>query len=82
MKGLMIHQQMLVKWNRYMQKGAEAVHAANPDVLIILSGLNYHKDCSFLRQKPVNLTFSGKLVCEVHWYGFSDGKAWETGNPN
>ncbi|XP_027151665.1 glycosyl hydrolase 5 family protein [Coffea eugenioides] len=69
-------------WYRYMQKGAEAVHAANPDVLIILSGLNYDKDFSFLLQKPVNLTFSGKLVYEVHWYGFSDGKAWETGNPN
>ncbi|KAL3511360.1 hypothetical protein ACH5RR_030761 [Cinchona calisaya] len=69
-------------WYRYMQKGAEAVHAANPDVLIILSGLNYDKDFSFLLQKPVSLTFSSKLAYEVHWYGFSDGQAWATGNPN
>ncbi|KAH7515638.1 hypothetical protein FEM48_Zijuj10G0047800 [Ziziphus jujuba var. spinosa] len=69
-------------WYRYMQRGAEAVHSANPDVLVILSGLNYDKDFSFLKNSPVNLTFSGKLVFEVHWYGFSDGKAWETGNPN
>ncbi|CAI9093059.1 OLC1v1028465C1 [Oldenlandia corymbosa var. corymbosa] len=69
-------------WYRYMQKGAEAVHAANPNVLIILSGLNYDKDFSFLRQKPISLTFTGKVVFEVHWYGFSDGQDWKTGNPN
>ncbi|KAJ6771140.1 CELLULASE FAMILY PROTEIN [Salix koriyanagi] len=37
-------------WYRYMQKGAEAVHSANPDVIVILSGLNYDKDLSFLRK--------------------------------
>ncbi|KAJ6313481.1 hypothetical protein OIU77_014889 [Salix suchowensis] len=39
-------------WYRYMQKGAEAVHSANPDVIVILSGLNYDKDLSFLRNRP------------------------------
>ena len=65
-----------------MQKGAEAVHSANPDVIVILSGLNYDKDLSFLRNRPVNLTFSRKIVFEVHWYGFTDGQAWKNGNPN
>ncbi|KAF5741105.1 putative hydrolase [Tripterygium wilfordii] len=69
-------------WYRYMQRGAEAVHSANPDVLVILSGLSYDKDLSFIRKRPVSLTFSGKLVFEVHWYGFTDGKAWQNGNPN
>ncbi|GKB31272.1 glycosyl hydrolase 5 family protein-like protein [Tanacetum coccineum] len=69
-------------WYRYMQKGAEAVHAANPNVLVILSGLNYDKDLSFIQTQPVSLTFSNKLVFEVHWYGFSDSEDWETGNPN
>ncbi|KAJ4710974.1 Cellulase (Glycosyl hydrolase family 5) [Melia azedarach] len=69
-------------WYRYMQLGAEAVHAANPDVLVILSGLSYDKDLSFIRNQPVKLTFTGKLVFEVHWYGFSDGQAWANGNPN
>ncbi|XVE74909.1 hypothetical protein DITRI_Ditri12bG0056400 [Diplodiscus trichospermus] len=69
-------------WYRYMQKGAEAVHSANPDVLVILSGLSYDRDLSFIRNRPVNLTFTEKLVFEVHWYGFSDGQAWVTGNPN
>lgn len=74
--------QNLNDWYRYMQKGAEAVHSANPDVLVILSGLNFDADLSFLAQKQVNLSFSGKLVFEIHWYGFSDGPAWKTGNPN
>lgn len=65
-----------------MTKGAEAVHAANPDVLVILSGLNFDKDLSFLRNQPVNLSFKGKLVFEVHWYAFTDGNAWASGNPN
>ena len=65
-----------------MQRGAEEVHSANPDVIVILSGLNFDQDLSFLQNNPVNLTFSGKLVYEIHWYGFSDGKSWETGNPN
>ena len=65
-----------------MQAGAEAVHGANPNVLVILSGLNYDKDFTFLRNKPVSLTFSRKLVFEMHWYGFSDGEAWKDGNPN
>ncbi|XVF02596.1 hypothetical protein REPUB_Repub04eG0188200 [Reevesia pubescens] len=69
-------------WYRYMQKGAEAVHSANPDILVILSGLSYDKDLSFIRNRPANLTFTGKLVFEVHWYGFSDGQAWVAGNPN
>lgn len=62
--------------------GAEAVHAANPDVLVILSGLNHGNDFTFLLQKPVRLTFTGKLVYEVHLHGFYDGQAWATGNPN
>ncbi|KAA8533232.1 hypothetical protein F0562_033235 [Nyssa sinensis] len=74
--------QNVIDWYRYMQKGAEAVHSANPDVLVILSGLSYDKDFSFLLKQPVNLTFTGKLVFEVHWYGFSDADAWRTGNPN
>lgn len=58
------------------------MHSANPDVLVILSGLSYDTDLSFLGNRPVKLTFTGKLVFEVHWYGFSDGQAWADGNPN
>ncbi|KAL7204809.1 hypothetical protein ACSBR2_017842 [Camellia fascicularis] len=43
---------------------------------------SFDKDLSFLLNRPMNLTFTGKLVFEVHWYGFSDGSAWKTSNPN
>ncbi|KAM6562372.1 hypothetical protein CsatB_022370 [Cannabis sativa] len=69
-------------WYKYMQKGAEAVHSANPHVLVIISGLNYDTHLSFLRNRPFELTFSGKLVFEVHWYSFVDSKAWESENAN
>ncbi|CAH9108450.1 unnamed protein product, partial [Cuscuta europaea] len=69
-------------WYRYMQQGAETVHAANPNVLVILSGLSFDKDLSFLKSRPVNLTFSGKLVFEVHRYSFTDGQEWASGNSN
>jgi Cellulase (glycosyl hydrolase family 5) len=65
-----------------MQEGAEAIHAANPKVLVILSGLYYDIDLSFLSSRQVSLSFSGKLVFEVHWYSFSDAKPWSTLNTN
>ncbi|KAI3991836.1 hypothetical protein MKX01_012781 [Papaver californicum] len=69
-------------WYKYMQQGAEAVHAANPNILVLLSGLNFDAELSFLAKQPVNLTFTGKLVYEVHWYAFTNSHDWENGNPN
>ncbi|KAF0891667.1 hypothetical protein E2562_010885 [Oryza meyeriana var. granulata] len=69
-------------WYKYMQRGAEAVHAANPRVVVILSGLSFDNDLAFLNSRQVNVSFSGKVAFEVHWYGFSDGQAWRTGNAN
>ncbi|KAK7839370.1 hypothetical protein CFP56_018090 [Quercus suber] len=66
----------------YMPNGAEAVHIANPNVLVILSGLSYDRDLSFLQNQSVNLTFTRKLVFEVHRYGFTDAKIWEYSNAN
>ncbi|THU50541.1 hypothetical protein C4D60_Mb06t21330 [Musa balbisiana] len=74
--------QGVTEWYRYMQRGAEAVHSANPNVLVILSGLSFDNDLGYLSKKPVELTFQGKLVFELHWYAFSDGQAWANGNPN
>lgn len=67
---------------RYMQQGAEAVHGANPNVLVILSGFSYDTDLSFVRSRPVNLTFSGKLVFELHRYSFTNTETWSSKNPN
>ena len=30
----------------------------------------------------MNLSYSGKHAFELHWYAFSDGQAWLTGNQN
>ncbi|ESW04479.1 hypothetical protein PHAVU_011G098000 [Phaseolus vulgaris] len=70
------------QWYRYMPKGAEAVHAANPEVLVILSGLNFDTDLSFIKEEALKLSFNGKLVLEVHWYSFSEGKSWTSSNEN
>ncbi|PKU79835.1 glycosyl hydrolase 5 family protein [Dendrobium catenatum] len=74
--------QNVADWYRYMQMGAEAVHSMNPTALVILSGLDFDKTLTFLYDKQVELTFKGKLVFELHWYGFSDGGDWENGNIN
>ncbi|CAJ1979106.1 unnamed protein product [Sphenostylis stenocarpa] len=70
------------QWYSYMPKGAEAVHAANPDVLVILSGLNFDTDLSFIKKGALKLSFNGKLVLEVHWYSFTEGQAWTSQNAN
>ncbi|EES11003.1 uncharacterized protein LOC8073594 [Sorghum bicolor] len=69
-------------WYKYMQRGAEAVHAANPRVLVILSGLQFDNDLAFLNSRPVNLSFTGKVAFEVHWYSFSNTQEWSSGNAN
>ncbi|KAK4786371.1 hypothetical protein SAY86_003060 [Trapa natans] len=68
-------------WYMYVRQGAETVHAANPNVLVILSGLDYDKDLSFIHKRPVNVSFTGKVVFEHHWYSFSHSGAWK-GNLN
>ncbi|CAH2045418.1 unnamed protein product [Thlaspi arvense] len=72
--------QNIKDWYKYMRLGAEAVHSVNPDVLVIVSGLNYDADLSFLRDRPFEVSFKRKLVFEIHWYGF--WSSWEGDNLN
>lgn len=66
-----------------MPQGAEAVHAANPKLLVILSGIDFDTNLSFLRDRFFNVSFTDKLVFELHWYSFSDGRdSWRKHNPN
>ena len=65
-----------------MPRGAETVHAANPDVLVILSGLSYDIDLSFLANRSVNLSFTNKLVFETHRYRFSNTATWADHSAN
>ena len=57
-------------WYKYMQEGANTIHAHNPDVLIIVSGLNYAGNLGFLKSQPLAVSFTNKLVFEAHWYSF------------
>ncbi|AEO58520.1 glycoside hydrolase family 5 protein [Thermothelomyces thermophilus ATCC 42464] len=68
-------------WYRYMRQGADAVHGANPDLLIFLSGLNFDTYLTpVVRGEPLApgtdrfdvADFAagpaGKLVLELHNY--------------
>ncbi|GAV84570.1 Cellulase domain-containing protein, partial [Cephalotus follicularis] len=69
-------------WFKYFERAAEAVHKANPDVLILLSGLDYAIDLTFLRNRSLNLSFDRKLGFEFHRYGFTKQNDWKGSNPN
>ncbi|KAG0457925.1 hypothetical protein HPP92_023082 [Vanilla planifolia] len=60
-------------WHKNIALGCVTIHQTNPDLLVIVSGLSYDNDLSFLRRHPLRLGFSGKLVYEVHSYAFTDG---------
>ncbi|KAJ4975994.1 hypothetical protein NE237_001100 [Protea cynaroides] len=62
--------------------GAETVHDANPNVLVILSGFDFDKYLGMLKNQPVNVSFEEKLVFEVHWYSFAASDGWINCNPN
>lgn len=76
-------QQSMSSWYKNVKRGARRIHQANPNVLIIVSGLNYGTDLSFLQDRPLGLSLDKKLVYEAHWYSFSLGKRrdWEQKHP-
>lgn len=67
-------------WYKFVRQGADAIHTANPDVLIFLSGLGYDTDLSAVTkgsalspgsEKFALSDFSGygnKIVLELHNY--------------
>lgn len=61
-------------WYQFMEEGATAVHLENVDVLVIISGLSFETDLSFIRRRRLNfgVNANNKLVYEAHWYAFGD----------
>ncbi|KAM7531355.1 hypothetical protein LguiB_034765 [Lonicera macranthoides] len=61
-------------WYLYVQDGASAIRRENPDVLVIIAGLTFETNLSFLKKRPlrVTLSMSKKMVYEAHWYAFGD----------
>lgn len=62
-------------WYRYVRKGAKSIHKKNPNVLVLVSGLSYDLDFTFLKTKPLGLNINNKLVYEAHRYSFTNGES-------
>lgn len=62
------------EWYRWVRQGVTRIHKANRNVLIIVSGLNYDLDFSYLKSEPLGLenVLPNKIVYETHRYSFSD----------
>lgn len=58
-------------WRKFMSQGAMAVHKANPQVVVVISGLNYDTELQFLRHHPLKLDIGNKLAFETHLYSWS-----------
>jgi hypothetical protein len=59
-------------WYKYIAQGAQAVHDANPDLLIAMGGTLSSTDASFLRSNPLDRSpYGDKVVWEWHQYTFS-----------
>lgn len=61
-------------WYRYMRAGGEAVHAAHPDVLVLVAGAQSATDLLHVRDPGRMLDTTGwrdKLVWELHAYSFT-----------
>ncbi|KAL4587345.1 hypothetical protein LXL04_000214 [Taraxacum kok-saghyz] len=69
-----------VEWYQWVRRGATRVHEANPNVLVLISGLNYDLDFTPLLSEPLGLDddLPNKIVYETHRYSFTEGQRWVT----
>lgn len=59
-------------WMDYMPRAGNIVHAANPDVLVIVGALNGGTDLSALRDSTMDISgWPGKNVWEAHMYSYT-----------
>ncbi|OAA65061.1 cellulase family protein [Cordyceps fumosorosea ARSEF 2679] len=59
-------------WRENMPAAARAVHEANPDVLVIVGGLNGGTDLTPLRERALDTSgWAGKNAWEAHAYSFT-----------
>ncbi|KAK4843442.1 hypothetical protein QYF36_008066 [Acer negundo] len=65
-------------WYKYISQGAKMVHQENPNVLVLVSGLSYGTDLSFLKNQTLGFNLDNKLVYESHWYSWTiNSHGWE-----
>jgi hypothetical protein len=63
-------------WYRYVVRGiTEAISFTNPRLLVVVSGLHYDTDLTFIRTKPIQdllpQSIRNKIVYEGHWYSWT-----------
>lgn len=63
-------------WYRYVLQGIqESISIVNPRLLVVVSGLNYDTDLTFIRTKSIQdlvpQSIKNKIVYEGHWYSWS-----------
>ena len=65
-------------WHRAAERGGNAVLGANPNLLILVDGLNYSTDFTGVRNDPVVLSRPGHVVYAPHMYQFfyQDTNSW------
>ncbi|XP_024640787.1 glycosyl hydrolase 5 family protein [Medicago truncatula] len=63
--------QNLRDWYKYMSHAALVIHKTNPNVLVVISGLNYDTELQFLRNNPLKIDLGEKMVYEAHLYSWS-----------
>lgn len=67
-------------WRAAAMRGAEAVLAVNPRLLIVVGGIDYQSNLRGVRDAPVTLSVSNKLVYAAHDYAWTH-KAEELEDP-
>ncbi|ORY69919.1 glycoside hydrolase family 5 protein [Pseudomassariella vexata] len=59
-------------WYNFVNQGGKRVHAANPEVLVVVGGSQSATDLSFIKTKNVDYSaWAGKHVWEMHAYSFT-----------
>lgn len=64
-------------WYDFVEKAAASVHNADPNGLVVLGGIDYALDLSFLRERNFDrkkLGIEKKTVWEFHTYSWSNGE--------
>lgn len=70
-------------FDHYIMEAAAQVHQANPDVLVIASGLNFATDLTYFKKHSLKSNFDNKLIFEGHSYSWGGkGNPWVDGSVN
>lgn len=62
-------------WRAAAERGAEAVLAVNPRLLIIVGGIDYQTNLAHVRNAPVRLSIPNRLVYAPHDYAWNRSPA-------